>query len=116
MIKNSKEFLTNFIISKSRSSNNANTEIFNMIIQAANMDSRWKSLLHSSLHTAKTDSSTFTLSAGAIIALKKAIEENPNSIIKLKELTEDQITAMPINLKVKYKPFATYWEYLFPHQ
>jgi hypothetical protein len=30
------------------------------------------------------------------------------------ELTEEQIQAMPVQLKTKHRPFATYWEFLDP--
>ena len=39
---------------------------------------------------------------------------NPTAQHNYKPLTEDQITAMPVQLKAKYKPFATYWEFLDP--
>ena len=38
--------------------------------------------------------------------------ENPTSIILQQELTEEQTAAMPIQLKSKHKPFATYCEFL----
>ena len=34
--------------------------------------------------------------------------------IHAKHLSDDQILAMPVQLKTKYKPFATYWEFLCP--
>ena len=47
-------------------------------------------------------------------ALSTAQRNNPTSVIPHKELTEEQIAAMPVQLKSKYKPFATYWEFLCP--
>ena len=43
--------------------------------------------------------------------LKDALNTNAQ---RYKELTEEQVTSMPVQLKVKYKPFATYWEFLDP--
>ena len=39
---------------------------------------------------------------------------NKNIGITINPLTEDQIDAIQVHLKTKYKPFATYWEYLCP--
>jgi hypothetical protein len=47
------------------------------------------------------------------ISLLQADSLNPNTH-KDKTLTEEQITAMPVQLKAKYKPFATYREFMDP--
>jgi hypothetical protein len=39
---------------------------------------------------------------------------NNNVGITLNPLTDDQANAIQVHLKTKYKPFATYWEYLCP--
>jgi hypothetical protein len=62
MIQKYKDFFTKFLTPAKRTPT-ANKEIFSMIIHTANMDSRWKSLLHNSLSTAKTNSSVHSLAA-----------------------------------------------------
>jgi hypothetical protein len=47
-------------------------------------------------------------------AIDKAKAEHPTKNIKQEHLTDEQILAMPVQLKTKYKPFATYWEFLCP--
>ena len=48
------------------------------------------------------------------VALQRAFDEKPNFNFKLKKLTDEQMMNMPVNLKTKYKPIATFWEYLCP--
>ena len=45
-------------------------------------------------------------------ALNAARENNVG--ITLNPLTDEQANAIQVHLKTKYKPFATYWEYLCP--
>ena len=40
--------------------------------------------------------------------------EDPTSLHNFTQLSDDQINAIPVNQKVKYRPFAMYWEYLCP--
>ena len=54
MFKNNEEFLTNFSNKKSRSTA-PNQDLFTLIIQALNLDSRWKTLLHTTLPNLHTD-------------------------------------------------------------
>ena len=47
------------------------------------------------------------------ISQAQAESINPNVHIH-KKITEEQITAMSVQLKAKHKPLATYWEFLDP--
>ena len=40
--------------------------------------------------------------------------KSKNTGILFNTLSEDQIYAIQVRLKTKYKPFVTYWEYLCP--
>ena len=45
-------------------------------------------------------------------ALMQATTDYPNTVIKQKKLSDEEMENMPVNLKTKYKPFTTFWEYL----
>ena len=44
----------------------------------------------------------------------QAARDYPNTKIKQQKLTKEEMENMPVNLKTKYKPLATFWEYLCP--
>jgi hypothetical protein len=47
-------------------------------------------------------------------AIDTAKAKHPEKKIHGEHLSEEQIQALPVQLKTKHKPFATYWEFLDP--
>ena len=40
----------------------------------------------------------------------QAARDYPNIVIKKKKISDEEMENMSVNMKTKYKPFATFWE------
>ena len=87
-----KNEITPFLTLASRNTG-LNRDLIELIIRGANFDNKWLTILHDTLPTAKSSSSTYTL-ANTLDTLQDEIENNQSDIIEL----DNQITKISVRL------------------
>ena len=92
ILSNSKSDLTSFITTSSRATH-LTKDLITLIIKGANFDNKWLTIIHDSMPTAKSSTSTHTL-ANTMNNLQKDITHLQSEMIE----TENQITKISIRI------------------
>ena len=92
ILSNSKDDLTSFITTTSRDTH-LTKDLIALIIKGANFNNKWLTIIHDSMPTAKSSTSTHTL-ANTMFNLQKDISHLQSEIIE----TENQITKIGVRI------------------